>query len=209
MSPLPHLPKRLKLPPSPVIPLREIVREGRQQVERARDEVRSIADELRGTTPEALEGIKTTLTPVAEGTACLPCSRDHLSTTSSSLSEGIRFARDGGIRHPEVVRRIRIALDELNIMERIDLAPEETAKLKGPEKELANWALRNSRELRHSISAIRDVETMEQAVAKASQAAEEFIKRLWELPGRKDEECLECEGLQDLKSFLEKRRRKQ
>ncbi|GAI32004.1 unnamed protein product, partial [marine sediment metagenome] len=60
---------------------------------------------------------------VAAGTACLPCSRDHLSVTSSALSEGIRFAREKGVKNHEVMRRVRIALDELNVMERIDLAP--------------------------------------------------------------------------------------
>ncbi|GAI90004.1 unnamed protein product, partial [marine sediment metagenome] len=80
--------------------------------------------------------------PVAKGTACLPCCRDHLSTSSSALSEGIRFARDKGVKDPESLRRIRIALDELNVMERIDLAPDETAKLKDAEKDLANWTLK-------------------------------------------------------------------
>jgi len=57
------------------------------------------------------------------------------------------------VKDPEAVRRIRIALDELNIMERIDLAPDETAKLRGAEKELADWTLKQSRDLRHAITA--------------------------------------------------------
>ena len=81
---------------------------------------------------------------VATGTACLPCCRDHLSTSSSALSEGIRFARDKGIKDPEALRRIRIALDELNVMERIDLAPDEIVRLKGAERELADWTLKGS-----------------------------------------------------------------
>lgn len=139
---------------------------------------------------------------VVKGTACLPCSRDHFITTSSALSEGIRFARDEGVRSPEVLRRIRIALGELDAMERIDLAPEEMAKLKGAERELADWALRQSRDLRHAITAVRDVETMEQAAAKASGASEEFMKMMWGLP-----ECEICDSLKTLKEYIEKRKR--
>jgi len=142
---------------------------------------------------------------ISTGTACLPCSRDHLSVTSSALSEGIRFARDKGIKNPEVMRRIRIALDELNVMERIDLAPEETAKLKGAEKELADWTLKQSRELRHAITTIRDVETMEQAAARASGITEEFMGRLWSIP---EEECATCGEVRErLMEFIEKRKR--
>ncbi|MBA7656777.1 hypothetical protein ES703_64704 [subsurface metagenome] len=143
--------------------------------------------------------------PVVTGTACIPCSRDHLSVTSSALSEGIRFARDKGVKDTEVIRRIRIALDELNAMERIDLAPDEIIKLKGAEKELADWTLRQSRELRHAITAIRDVDTMEQAAARASQITEEFMSRLWEIP---EEECETCEQVREsIKEFIEKRKR--
>jgi len=142
--------------------------------------------------------------PVTTGTACLPCCRDHFSTTSSSLSEGIRFAREKGVKNPEVVRRIRIALDELNVMERIDLAPTETVRLKtAEEKEIANWALNSSRQLRHDITGIKDVDTMEQAAANASAVAEEIIQRLWNL-----DECPTCiEVREKLTEFIEKRKR--
>ncbi|MBA7715526.1 hypothetical protein ES703_124574 [subsurface metagenome] len=142
---------------------------------------------------------------VSAGTACLPCSRDHLSVTSSSLSEGVRFARDKGVRGHEVIRRIRIALDELNVMERIDLAPDEIAKLKGAEKELADWTLNQSRNLRHAITAIKDAESMEQAAARASQITEEFMGRLWAIP---EEECETCGEVRErLVEFIERRKR--
>jgi len=103
------------------------------------------------------------------------------------------------------VRRIRIALDELNIMERIDLAPDETARLKGAERELADWTLKQSRDLRHAITAIRDVETMEQAAARASTITEEFMGRLWAIP---EEECQTCGEIRErLREFIEKRKR--
>jgi len=146
-----------------------------------------------------------TPSPIATGTACIPCSRDHLSVASSALSEGLRFARDKGIRDPEVIRRIRIALDELNMMERIDLAPDEVVSLKGAEKELAIWTLNQSRNLRHAITAIKDAESMEQTAAKASAVTEEFMGRLWEIP---EEECETCGEVRErLKEFIEKRKK--
>jgi len=142
-------------------------------------------------------------TSISTGTACIPCSRDHLSVTSSALSEGIRFAREKGVKDSEVIRRVRIALDELNIMERIDLAPDEITQLKGAEKELADWTLKQSRDLRHAITAIKDVETMEQVAARASAVTEEFMTKLWEIP---EEECETCEQVREsIKEFIEKR----
>ncbi len=142
---------------------------------------------------------------VSAGTACLPCSRDHLLTTSAAISEGIRFAREKGVRDHEVNRRIRIALQELDVMERIDLAPEETAKLRGAEKELADWTLGQSRDLRHAITAIKDIETMEQAAARASEITEEFMGKLWAIP---EEECETCGEVRErLREFIERRKR--
>ena len=155
--------------------------------------------------PQAEAPAEETANPVAKGTACIPCSRDHLSVTSSSLSEGVRFAREKGIRDPEVMRRIRIALDELNIMERIDLAPDEIVGLKGAEKELADWTLNQSRDLRHAITAIKDAESMEKTAARASQITEEFMSRLWAIP---EEECETCGEVRErLIEFIEKRKR--
>ena len=103
------------------------------------------------------------------------------------------------------MRRIRIALDELNIMERIDLAPDEVANLKGAEKDLADWTLKQSRDLRHAITAIKDVQTMEQAAVRASQITEEFMGRLWSIP---EEECETCgEVRESIQRFIEKRKR--
>jgi len=153
----------------------------------------------------SLEQVEASASPVAQGTACIPCARDHLSVTSSALSEGIRFAREKGVKDPESLRRIRIALDELNVMERIDLAPDEITKLKGAEKELADWTLKQSRDLRHSITAIKDVETMEQAAARASAVTEEFMGRLWEIP---EEECETCGEIRKrIREYIEKRKR--
>ena len=161
--------------------------------------------ETQNEPPPGQDETSTSPGAISAGTACLPCSRDHLSVTSSALGEAIRFAREKGVRDPEAVRRIRIALDELNVMERIDLAPDETAKLKGTEKELANWTLNQSRNLRHAITAIKDADSMEKAAAMASQITEEFMSRLWAMP---EEECVTCGEVRErLREFIEKRKR--
>ncbi|GAI30105.1 unnamed protein product, partial [marine sediment metagenome] len=73
------------------------------------------------------------------------------------------------------------------------------------EKELADWTLNQSRDLRHAITAIRDVETMEQAAVRASTITEEFMGRLWEIP---EEECETCgEVRESIRQFIEKRKR--
>jgi len=214
--PLPKLPKLGGFPKPPRIseiikkanPVREIVEDARTLIKSGREEVSEVASSLRVekvAPPPEEEPPFSQNEAVATGTACLPCCRDHLSTSSSALSEGIRFARDKGIKDPEALRRIRIALDELNVMERIDLAPDETIKLKGAEKDLANWTLKGSREIRHAITAIKDVESMEQAAAEASAITEEFISRLWAIP---EEECETCgEVRESIRQFVEKRKR--
>jgi len=209
---MPKLPKLPDLPDpekifSAIDKAGDAVGKGVSLIDRVANKIDRLAGKLTPPTesnpPETT--VQETAEAIREGTACLPCSRDHLSVTSSSLSEAIRFARDKGVRDPEVLRRIRIALDELNAMERIDLAPDETAKLKGAEKELADWTLRQSRDMRHAITAIKDVQTLEQAAAKASQTTEEFMSRLWAIP---EEECQTCtEVRESIKQFIEKRKR--
>lgn len=195
---LPKLPRPRRLP-NPMEPFRDLVKEGREQVEKAKDEMRSIADDLRGTVAEAP---KETKTPPA-GTACLECSRDHFSTASASLSEALRFARSDGMKSHEVTRRLGIALEELNILERIDLAPDQLGMLKEQERKLAIWSLNSSRDLRHIIGRIKTVEDLEKTAANASEVREEFMKRLWELP----EECPECFSLEKLRDSIERKKR--
>lgn len=204
--PLPRGP-RPKLPPSPVNPLRQLVQEGREQVARARADIRSLADDLQGTTAQPPTETKTSPGSPSAGTACLPCTRDHYSTTSAALSEGLRFARSEGMKHAEVIRRLGIALDELNIMERIDLAPDQIGRLNEPARKLAIWALNNSRELRHTIGEIKTVDDMEKAAAQAARVREEFMTKYGEVRKSSTEECEECGALEALKTYLERRKR--
>ncbi|MBW2675280.1 MAG: hypothetical protein JRD89_18020 [Deltaproteobacteria bacterium] len=147
--------------------------------------------------------------PPATGTGCLSCSRDHFSAASSMLSEGLRFARENGLKDPEAVRRIGLALDELNAMERIDLAPQEIVGLTGEDRHLAEWALKRSRLLRHKITAMQSVEDMEEVAALAGDIRDEFLSRLMGVSPKSHEECESCPPLLDLKAFLEERRKRE
>lgn len=114
----------------------------------------------------------------AKGKACVPCGNDHLSRAAGALSESIRFAREGGVSHPEVVSRITFALDELNTFEGIDGAPEKVADLPPGEKSMMNDMMVASRAIRHHITDIDSVEKLEQTAKIARQKRVEFITRL-------------------------------
>lgn len=124
--------------------------------------------------------------PAAEedvSTSCLSCSRSHLSTVSGALSESLRFARESGMEHPEVQRRILLSEDEINIMERIDLAPDALASSPEEERTLAQEYLPRIRELRQKLGQITSVEQLEQTAADASLLSQEFRLRHLQLQG--------------------------
>ncbi len=122
-----------------------------------------------------------------------------------ALAEALRFARSDGLTGKDVQGRLGMALDEMNIMERIDLAPQALTQLGDTEKELAEWVLKNSRQLRHAIGEIKSVSDMEKAAAGAARLREEFMTR-YSAKQSYAEECKECGALQDLRVFLQKRR---
>jgi len=126
--------------------------------------------------------IKSEVGEVSEGTACIPCTNDHLSTCSGLLAEALRFARKDGIQSIEVISRVGLCNDELNAMERVDLRPELTVSLLQWEKQLANDALNGSRDLRHNMADVASVEDLENVAAKA-QTLRRHIGESW-LKGR-------------------------
>lgn len=117
------------------------------------------------------------------GTACLSCSRSHLSTVSGALSESLRFARESGVKNPEVQRRLMLAEDEINIMERIDLAPDALNKASLEEREVALEYLPKIRSLRQSLGNITSAGQLEKVAADASILGQEFRLRHLQLRG--------------------------
>jgi len=117
-------------------------------------------------------------------TGCIPCSRSHLSTVSGALGESLRFAREeGNIGHPEVQRRLMLAEDEINIMERIDLAPDALAASPPDQQQLAQEYLPKIRALRQDIGTVTSLEKLEKVAANASVLGQEFRLRHLQLQG--------------------------
>jgi hypothetical protein len=144
--------------------------------------------------PDAEERSIETTVPVGErketsleevSTACLSCSRSHLSTVSGALGEAIRFARGDpqGILHPEAQRRILMAEDEINIMERIDLSPDALAGSPVEERAVAEEYLPRIRELRQSLGDINSFDKLEKVAGDASILSQEFRLRHLQLKG--------------------------
>ena len=130
-----------------------------------------------------------TAIPVEKGgrvsTACLSCSRSHLSTVSGALGEATRFARGdaNGINHPEAQRRILLAEDEMNIMERIDLSPDALASSPPEERTVAEEYLPRIRVLRQEIGDIASFDALEKVAADASILSQEFRLRHLQIKG--------------------------
>lgn len=167
--------------------------------ERAAKEKKKIEYKPPPAEPEPEEQTSKDMTPknIKEGTVCVACSRDHFSTASAALSEAMRFAREKGMQDIEVMKRLGTALDELNIMERIDLAPENIVLLKGQEKNLAEWGLSKSRDLRHKITAIQDPENLEKIAAEAANIRTKFLSKLWQVSTTDGSVEKLCKGLKD------------
>lgn len=116
-------------------------------------------------------------------TACLSCGRSHLSTVSGALGESLRFAREDGIMVPEVQRRIMMAEDEINMLERIDLAPDALAKASEAERQVAHEFLPKIRVLRQKLGDITSVAQLEAVASAASVLSQEFRLRHLQIRG--------------------------
>lgn len=112
-------------------------------------------------------------------TACVPCCSDHFSTCAGLLSdEAMRMVRRKGIQDREVIRRILDCSDQLNAMEREDLAPSKIEALPPWEKELAIYAQNKGAEIRHLLNNISSVEDLERA-ASETKRARNYIGSEW------------------------------
>lgn len=145
--------------------------------------------EIEGLSEEPISfepALETPTEPAEEvSTACLSCSRSHLSTVSGALGESLRFARGdpAGISHPEVQRRVMLAEDEILMLERIDLAADALEKASPEEKAVALEYLPRIRSLRQNIGNISSVEQLQETAAEASVLGQEFRLRLLQLEG--------------------------
>ncbi|MBA7608582.1 hypothetical protein ES703_15760 [subsurface metagenome] len=116
---------------------------------------------------------------IRQGTACVPCCSDHFSTCAGLISdEAMRMVRRKGIQDQEVIQRILACSDQLNAMERDDLAPSKIQELPPWEKELAIYAQNKGAEIRHLLNNISSVEDLEKAATEIKQARD-YIGSEW------------------------------
>jgi hypothetical protein len=116
-------------------------------------------------------------------TSCIACSRSHMATIAGALDESMRFAREGGVTDPEVLRRLDVAEREINIMERIDLSPEAIQNSPPKDQAMAREFLPKIRRLRQDIGQITSVDQLERTASDASILTHEFRLRQMEQNG--------------------------
>lgn len=120
--------------------------------------------------------------PETKGTACLPCGKWHFQTASGALEEALRFARQHGVNHPEVMSRLDIAGREIVNAERIDFAPENIANLTDREKKVAIWAAGSLRDMRHDLDNLdksQSLDDLEKLTVKSGAYSKEYRQRMW------------------------------
>lgn len=121
--------------------------------------------------------------------ACLPCGIGHFSTSSALLNEAIRFKKDG-LASPQVLDDIAQAIGEQNALERIDLTPAKIENLPDWEKELVNEALEKSRELRHKLETVQNMDEL-QGIAAETEEFFKYLNREW--TSKRLQECPTCQ----------------
>jgi len=107
--------------------------------------------------------------------ACVPCAVGHFSTSAGLLKEAARFKKEG-ITSNEILNRVAMALEEQNTLERVDLRPEEIQSLPPWEKELAEEALFQSRQLRHNLENLRSIEQLGETAASSETTYKKLFR---------------------------------
>lgn len=78
--------------------------------------------------------------------------RNRLVDLSARLKEAARFAREDGMHHPEVTRRLERLADEVVVLERFEASPEVTTALPPAERQAIEQVLPGLRRLRQQLS---------------------------------------------------------
>jgi len=115
------------------------------------------------------------------GTGCRPCTSDHFSTCAGALAEALRFARAAGIEDAQVQDRLALCVEELNIWERVDAAPDKLPSLAAPEREFVRRWLPKGRSLRHQLNEIGTLENLETVGALARTLSREARQEMRQL----------------------------
>lgn len=128
-------------------------------------------------------------TYIVDGIAVHNCGIGHFSTSSALLNEAMRFKKDG-LATPQVLDDIAQAIGEQNALERIDLTPAKIDLLPDWEKIMANEALEKSRELRHRLESVQNMDELTQ-IAVETEEYYKYLNREWSSKRLKD--CPTCQ----------------
>ena len=101
---------------------------------------------------------------IEKGVACLPCVNSHTHACVGLLSEANRMSPDG--LTVDSMERVDKCLGEIAAAERIDLAPENIAKLPPEEQEIARYAAKEFRNIRHDLEGLTSKDVLERTVVK-------------------------------------------
>lgn len=121
--------------------------------------------------------------------ACVPCAIGHFATSAKLLAEAVRFRKDG-LKSPQVLDDIGSAIGEQNALERIDLTPDKIRHLPDWEQSMAQMALDKSRDLRHRLESVKDMDELE-TIAADTEAFFHELNRDW--GAKRIDECPDCE----------------
>lgn len=94
--------------------------------------------------------------------------RNRLVDLSARLKEAARFAREDGLHHPEVARRLSGLADEAVVLERYEASPEVLTGMPPKERQAVEAVLPGLRRLRQTLS--EGVKTPEELVQAAAEA---------------------------------------
>ncbi len=215
---LPGLPK-IKLPENPLRPLRKVIREGRQQIEKAGSDIHSIAEDLHGNISNTSSTIQETekapqiepqsgtvsTTPSVSDKGTLHYQLNHLVAVLSQLeihlSEGCKIMGvpcDCCGKHALQARTF--AMETIPIAARMD---KDTLIY----QDIASWT-----PYIEEIDTPEKVESgdYDETYRKESGTASKFRKKVQSMLGelKKGEDCPGCEEMREsISSFIEKKKR--
>lgn len=121
--------------------------------------------------------------------ACVPCAVGHFSTSARLLNEAVRF-KEEGLKSPQVLDDIAAALGEQNALERIDLTPEKILTLPQWEQGMAQEALDKSREIRHRLETVKNMDELFKIAAEVEQYYK-YLNREWQ--SKRLDDCPDCD----------------
>lgn len=108
-------------------------------------------------------------------TNCMACTKAHLIAIVADLEEALRFAREHGMIHPEVDRRIIAAQKEIVALERYDLSPRSIHRSPKREQMIIRQYLPAIRLLRQELMKnIESVGTLEWLAAEFDELYHRF-----------------------------------